>query len=159
GFLVLHFAAALLQDQTTAHLRALVICSSGIGTAKILATRLQQHIPEIKHVKNISMFDLDEENDECYDIIISTIPLPDVTQDYILTSPMLTDDEVKKIKHIIRQKRCAVKDPVAEKMPVDPVSDERYFDTLEKTNSYSAAIVHILHSLKVQTVYGYTDLR
>src|SRR5699024_8575093 len=37
GYLVFHFAAALLKDETTANFRALVICSSGIGTSKILA--------------------------------------------------------------------------------------------------------------------------
>lgn len=43
GYLFLHFASALLRDKQG--IRALVICSSGIGTAKILATCLKKEIP------------------------------------------------------------------------------------------------------------------
>src|SRR5699024_699511 len=147
GYLVFHFAAALLKDETTANFRALVICSSGIGTSKILATRLKQHIPEIKHVKNMSMFDVDESIMEQNDIMISTIPLPDVTQDYILTSPMLTEDEIGKIRHIIRKKRRTRTDSPVKDASHDTTRETEHFRTLEKTNDYSAAIVHVLHSL------------
>lgn len=43
GYLVLHFASALLRDKQG--IRALVIYSSEIGTTKILATRLKKEIP------------------------------------------------------------------------------------------------------------------
>ena len=46
GFIVLHFAAALISAENF-HLRTLVLCSSGIGTSKILATNLKKHFPEI----------------------------------------------------------------------------------------------------------------
>src|SRR5699024_8269457 len=108
AYLVLLFAAILLHDETDASMRALVICSSGIGTAKMLATKLKQQIPEIKQVENKSMFDLESIADDDYDIIVSTIPLDEAEHNYILTSPMLTKPEADEVKRAIRKRKAAV---------------------------------------------------
>src|SRR5699024_547623 len=47
GYLVLHFGAVLFDKPFTKPVNALVVCASGIGTAKILASQLQQQFPEI----------------------------------------------------------------------------------------------------------------
>ena len=41
AFIVLHFGGSL-KSQSTQLLHVLVVCSSGIGTSRLLATRLQQ---------------------------------------------------------------------------------------------------------------------
>ena len=103
GYLVLHFGSVLLGKSKQHSLRALVVCSSGIGTSKMLATRLQQEIPSIKEVRNVSLFELYRMDKSGYDLILSTIRIPEMENDYILVNPILTDEEVEKIKRYLTQ--------------------------------------------------------
>ncbi|WP_156855261.1 BglG family transcription antiterminator [Oceanobacillus sp. AG] len=140
GFIVLHFAAALLKGERQ---KALVICSSGIGTAKILATQLMKQVPEIKQIENKSMFDVDEEDLDHYDLIISTLPLKELEEtDYILVSPMLNQSEVQQIKKAIRQQRLVVNN---EKQKSNPNSVLQ----LEAIKLYTETILDLLHSFYV----------
>src|SRR5699024_648936 len=90
AFLVLHFASALLRVEENVQLKALVICSSGIGTSKMLATKINRHFTEIADVENHSLFDLDKITLSDYDLIVSTVPIKHIKQEYILASPILT---------------------------------------------------------------------
>lgn len=110
AFLVLHFASALLKVEEDIKLNALVICSSGIGTSKMLATKIHQHFTEIASVENHSLFDLDKISLSEYDLIVSTIPIKHIQQDYILASPILTETDIHQIKRKIRQIRLNKKD-------------------------------------------------
>src|SRR5699024_11039618 len=47
AFIVLHFGGAI-QKQATSFYKVFVVCSSGIGTSRLLATRLQQTFSEIQ---------------------------------------------------------------------------------------------------------------
>ncbi|UGB30343.1 MULTISPECIES: BglG family transcription antiterminator [Bacillaceae] len=104
GYLVLHFGAALNKRKTVKKLKALIICSSGIGTSKMLATQINNQFPHIAELKNISAFELRDINVSEYDLILSTIPIEDISSDYLLVSPILTTDELNKIKDYIEEK-------------------------------------------------------
>ncbi|HZG59241.1 MAG TPA: BglG family transcription antiterminator [Anoxybacillus sp.] len=103
GYLVLHFASALLREKKGIH--ALVICSSGLGTAKILATRLKKEIPDIVHIQHTSVFELREVNTEQYDLIVSTVPLHNFTGHYFVVSPMLQEQEIASIKKFLENRK------------------------------------------------------
>jgi mannitol operon transcriptional antiterminator len=103
GYLVLHFGSVLFGKNDKDSISALVVCSSGIGTSKMLATRLQKELPAIREVKNVSLFDLHHLNKNDYDLILSTVRIPEMEQDYILVNPFLTDEEVAKIKMYLAQ--------------------------------------------------------
>lgn len=98
AYVVMHFGSALLGNVRNSAVKALVICSSGIGTSKMLATKLRQAFPELQQVRNISLFELPQMDINEYPLIISTIPLPDFYGEYIIVSPILTKDEIEKIK-------------------------------------------------------------
>ncbi len=102
GYLVLHFGSVLLHHNSKLAVRALIVCSSGIGTSKMLATRVKKEITAIKEVKNVSTFELYQMDYENYDLILSTIRLPEFNREYILVNPFLDDNEVEKIKAYIR---------------------------------------------------------
>ncbi|WP_080844298.1 BglG family transcription antiterminator [Cytobacillus gottheilii] len=97
GYLVMHFASALLNSEETSPKNALVICSSGIGTSKILSTKLEQELPGLSTI-NASIFDLDQIDIHKFDAVISTIPLKNFNRDYLLVSPLLTVGDIDKIK-------------------------------------------------------------
>jgi len=103
GYLVMHFGAAIerLYWQNERY-RALVVCSSGIGSSKILASRIKKEIPEITALRNSSLFEIGHVPQKEYDLIISTIPLPNRQEDYILVSPLLTKEDIQKIKGYLK---------------------------------------------------------
>jgi len=153
AYLVLHFAAALLNNEQNINLKTLVICSSGIGTAKMLSTKLMQRIPEIKQVDNRSIFDLKHLDLNAYDIIISTIPLNDVEHDYLLISPMLTKSEGHRIEKKIRQRKLSVRSGRIDKAwkGKEQVHAD-YLVQLEALQNYSQVILHVLQTFQVYHV-------
>jgi len=148
GYLVLHFASTLLNDRKS-DLRALVICSTGIGTAKMLSTKLSQKVPEVKHVDNRSFFDLKHLNLDSYDLIVSTIPLNGFEGKYIQTSPMLTNDEVHRIKKMVNQKKLTIHSNKAT-FQKEGTKKRDMMTELEALTNYSQAILDLLRSLHVQ---------
>mgnify|MGYP000962739402 CR=1 FL=1 len=151
GYLVLHFASTILGELK---LRALVICASGIGTSKMLAMKLVQRIPVIKKVDNRSLFDLQKVNLKQYDIIISTIPLLGFTQEYFQVSPMLTNEEIHRIKEKIKQKKLS---HFPEKKDVEPEeviqeASNNAVKSIEMIHNYSQAFLELLQSLFILRV-------
>ncbi|WP_301170251.1 BglG family transcription antiterminator [Brevibacillus nitrificans] len=102
GYLVMHLGAALERTkQEQQRYRALVVCSSGIGSSKILATRIRREIPEIVSLQNLSLFELGRVPESEYDLIISTIPLPASPMEYVVVSPLLPQEDIQKIKYYL----------------------------------------------------------
>ncbi|RDW20796.1 transcriptional antiterminator [Oceanobacillus chungangensis] len=153
GYLVLHFASTILNDERALDLRALVICSSGIGTAKMLATKLMQRVPEIKKVDNKSLFDLSHLNLDRYDIIVSTIPLMGFDRDYFQTSPMLTNGEIHRIKKKVRQRKLSFQSENSEIAPISIYEESESNESMlniESIQNYSKAILDLLQSFHIQ---------
>lgn len=104
AYIVIHFAASLERNPVKKDISTLVLCSSGIGTARILESRLKKFIPEINHIQIVKLTQMSHIDFKEYDLILSTIFLPDFALPYKLISPLLLDDEIKKIKQEIREK-------------------------------------------------------
>jgi mannitol operon transcriptional antiterminator len=107
GYLVMHFGAVILGCKDAADYKTIVICSSGIGTSKMLVTKLQKEFPELKDIQNVSVMEFKKMNADADQLIISTIPIPDYHKDYILVSPILTKDEIAKIRSFINEHRIS----------------------------------------------------
>ncbi|WP_239984535.1 BglG family transcription antiterminator [Lentibacillus sediminis] len=144
GYLVLHFASVILTNERDIHLRALVICSSGIGTAKILATKLMQRVPEIKQVDNKSMFDLAQTDTTKYDLVVSTVPLQG-TANYVLASPMLTKGELERIHKQVRQRKLIYRQSAA-KSTEEPMD---FLSSLTAVQQYSETILAVMRSFSI----------
>ena len=104
GFVAMHFGAALDRGQGNFPRRVLVICSSGIATTKILASRLEKAFPQIQTIINSSLFELEDVNPSDYDLVVSTIPLPVPDGTYVQVRPFLSEDEVERIRDHLREK-------------------------------------------------------
>lgn len=96
SYIVLHFASSYEQIYRENFVRALVICSSGIGSSKILGSLIRKNIPEIKNLEYSIPSKLDSIKND-YDLIISTVKL-DCDVDYILVPTILRDTDIKIIK-------------------------------------------------------------
>lgn len=98
GYVVLHFATSLERIKSDGILSALLICSSGIGTAKILESQLTKFVPEIKTIQTARISQLANIDTSQYDAILSTVFLPGFTAQYIVISPLLLDEEIQEIR-------------------------------------------------------------
>ncbi|AEB30815.1 licABCH operon regulator [Carnobacterium sp. 17-4] len=106
GFLTLHFCGALERAnsiQTNKEIRAVVVCTTGLGTSVLLKAKLQSKLnSNIKVVGVYAMYQLDDIEFTNVDIIISTVPLPKkyLIPDVVIT-PIVSDDDIKKIQEFI----------------------------------------------------------
>ncbi|MEZ0482182.1 BglG family transcription antiterminator [Planococcus sp. SSTMD024] len=102
AFIVLHFGSALLMNEERVQLEAVVVCPTGIGTSKMLASRIQKELPEIDSVKILAVHDFQSANLKDYDLVISTIRLPVTDVDYLMVSPLLNEQDISHIENYLQ---------------------------------------------------------
>ncbi|WP_336787724.1 BglG family transcription antiterminator [Paenibacillus sp. MMO-177] len=103
GFLVMHFGASLERlKQLRQNVRAILVCSSGIGSSKLLQIRLQKELPEIHIVDRVSWYEASRTEKDKYDLIISTVDLPLNGEQYIKVSPLLTQAETDRLRAFVQ---------------------------------------------------------
>lgn len=102
-YVVLHFASTYEKLIDKQIISVLVICSSGVGMAKILQNRLQKNIPEINKIEIARISQLNQLNLEEYDLILSTIFLQGFESEYKVVTPLLMNDEIKSIHLSVKQ--------------------------------------------------------
>jgi len=104
GFVAMHFGAALDRGQGNFPNSVLIICPSGIGSSKILASRLEREFPQIRRLHNASLFDLNGLDENEFDLVVSTVPLQIPDESYVQVRPLLSEDEVGRIRDHLREK-------------------------------------------------------
>jgi len=152
GFLVMHFASAMLKGEENKQMNGLVVCSSGIGTSKILATKIQKELPWLK-TKNVSLFDFELINPKEYSIIISTVPLKDYQGEYVLVSPILSQAEIERIKQSVR---VDLPDQPKNDIHLSQRNDEGkdFFARIQRNNRFTSAAIDILSGYFIQKLRG-----
>jgi mannitol operon transcriptional antiterminator len=156
GYLVMHFGAGILGKKELANVKTLVICSSGLGTSKLLATRLQKEFPQLNDIQNVSVMEFKKMKLDDYQVIISTIPIPDYHLDYILVSPMLNKDEVEKIHTFINERmivngtEAALPIRINEKLGMK--STTNLIDELTSIHEYAETIATLLNGFELKEV-------
>ena len=97
GYIVIYFIASM--DTLSKHsISVLVVCSTGIGSSKMLRSRLEREFSEIDVKKIISLHKLRDEDLSLYDLIISTVPLDLDENKYLCVSPLLNQEEKEHVK-------------------------------------------------------------
>lgn len=91
AFWTMHLGAALERLRTRPRRRVIVVCNQGIATAWLLVSRLRTSFPTLDIVDVISVYKLCEHgvDEKPLDAIISTVPLPFVTKQILIVSPLL----------------------------------------------------------------------
>lgn len=147
GFLVLHFGAAILGSKKEGNLTAYVVCSSGIGTSKMLATQLRQEIPEIEEIRNVSAFELSALPITESDLVISTIQLRDIPFEYIVVSPFLTADEIQQVDLFAKRKLLLQNKAVVKKPSVSSLVE--ITERMHRIHAYTETMAMILENFKL----------
>lgn len=156
AFIVLHFGSALLMNEEKVRIDAVVVCPTGIGTSKMLASRIQKELPEIDSVNILSINDFQSAKFKDYDLVISTIRLPVTDLDYIMVSPLLSDQDIgfietylqNNIEKVIRKKQYL---PPGETYGEAPIVKNRknIGKLLEEIKEVQSSMQTILSTFKV----------
>ena len=109
GFVAMHFGAALDRGQGNFPNSVLIICPSGIGSSRILASRLEKAFPQIRQMHNASLFDLDGLDAGGFDLVVSTVPLHIPDESYVQVRPLLSEQEISSIRDHLREKRIGAR--------------------------------------------------
>jgi mannitol operon transcriptional antiterminator len=152
GYLVMHFASALLYKEEGRALNTLVVCSSGIGTSKILSSKLEQQISGIK-TRNASLFDLANLDLNEFDAILSTVPLKDFKKDYLVVSPLLSNDEISKVKqYLLGQKQELSLGTAIRENDRQIIDSHEFFVHMKKISHYSSVISQVLGGFFIEEI-------
>lgn len=105
GFITMHLGAAMerLSKVTSDEIRALVVCGGGCATAYMLMSRINAEFPKINIVDVSSLLELTEQKIISLNIelIITTVPLGNLSIPTLLVSPLLNDNDRKQIKNYL----------------------------------------------------------
>lgn len=149
GYLVLHFGSVILQLESENEFSGLVVCASGIGTSRMLVTRLHQRVPQLKHLNTVSLFELPRTiAEKKVDIIISTIDLGNVDFEYFLVSPILTEQELAQIEMFLRNKGTTYQKRIPKEEQKSQLTLLEASNYLEEQQIYLGVVLSILKNFK-----------
>jgi mannitol operon transcriptional antiterminator len=146
GYLVMHFGASAERWKMFPRtVRALLVCTSGIGSSKLLAVRIQKEIPQIELVGHYSWYEAARIPPDRYDLIISTVDLPMEPERYVKLSPLLTREETEKLRSYMWKTAAG---------PLPPASAGRNeeagsLEWLKRVNAYTSEVVQLLDQFEV----------
>ncbi|WP_422445671.1 BglG family transcription antiterminator [Thermoanaerobacterium sp. DL9XJH110] len=100
AYIAMHFGAAIERLRNNRKVKAVIVCSTGMGTARLLASRLNREFENILVTKITSYHCLNEE-DLKENIIISTIPLKYKDIPCIHISPLLNEKDKSRLMNFL----------------------------------------------------------
>lgn len=106
GYIALHFAVAL--DRINKRIRAVVVCTSGVGTSQMVASRIKKKFGEIDIVSIVPLKKLDQNLINQADVIISTIPIEKPGLNIVYISTLVDELDALKIRKAIDKAGTAV---------------------------------------------------
>lgn len=157
-YVVIHFASAYERNPKSQKLNVLIICSSGMGTAKILESRLRKNVPEVTEVDISRISQLYQLEYDQYDLILSTIFLQGFEEEYKVVTPLLMEDEMKSIKRYVKQvldakahKRVS-REKLSFRQDADELNFQEFYSKVVDINrileTFDVSVVENKHSLK-----------
>lgn len=148
GFLVMHFGASLeRQKRLTRSVKAIIVCTSGIGSSRMLAVRLGKELPQIEIISYVSWYEAARIPAEAYDVIISTVDLPLAPGQYVKLSPLLSGEETERLRRFVQE--AAQKRPAADSSAPLAGPPSAAMEDLHKYVRYLHEITELLDGFKL----------
>ncbi len=143
AYIAMHLGAALSDTENFSHAvhRVVVACPTGMGTSRLLASRLRATFPTLKIVDEVPILDINSEfiATKDFEFIISTVPIPNAKRPVLVVSAALIDEDKKKIEaELARQNKQFLGS--AEELEPRPA----FIEGLAKMNSYGRAIEELM---------------
>ena len=107
GYIALHVCAAIERKKSRqAPLHVIVVCNSGVGTSQLLHERLRGSF-NFKIVRTCTSREALELTPADADLLISTVRLEGAAVDWMLVSPLLTEEDTRRVSEKVGALRSA----------------------------------------------------
>ncbi|WP_432403844.1 BglG family transcription antiterminator [Wukongibacter sp. M2B1] len=110
GFIAMHIGAAIEKKRQRVSkanriYNVVVACTSGIGTSRLLATRLKKEFKNLRIVDTVSTVQIKEDwlKENEVDLIISTVYLDEGSASIVNVNPLLLEGDIKKIESTVEK--------------------------------------------------------
>jgi len=104
AYLTMHFAAAVesIKKAASAYWNIAIVCSTGIGSSKLLEARIKKQFKHMIVKKVLSAIELNDDNLQGIDLIVSTIPV-ESSKALVVVSPLLLEEDIRKVENLLNQ--------------------------------------------------------
>ncbi len=133
GYFTLHFGAALekLKAKSEVEKKILVVCSTGLGTARLLSSRLQQ----LFHVNIVDVIAYRQVNQvlkyQQVDLIVTTLPVKFNVVSWVQVNPLLLEKDIENLKKYLTEYKFQPKNVFAEALRlIEEHCDIKNYDEL-----------------------------
>lgn len=141
AYIAMHLGAALADSEpflNSIH-RVIVACPTGMGTSRLLASRLRSQFRNLKIVDEIATLSIGSRAATDFEFIISTVPIPHAPCPVVVVNATLTRDDRLKIENELARQNENFLSSAAEleaKLP--------FLDALQRLTEYAQAITALL---------------
>ncbi len=139
AYIAMHLGAALSDSEKFLHAvhRVVVACPTGMGTSRLLASRLRANFPTLKIVDEVPILEINADYIAAkdFEFIISTVPIPRADCRVLVVNAAMIDEDKKKIEAELSRQNKKFLGSAEEFEPRPP-----FMEGLSKMISYGRAI-------------------
>lgn len=150
-YIVIHICAALeRRKKKEVEFRVLIVCGGGIGTSQLLLAKMRNRF-DFHVVDVVSAHLLNNQKYQDIDLVISTIPLKDYEGEYILVTPIFSDEDYLRVSGKIEQiqeKHKIEPTPRSERVAVPQKNAQDLIDDLEEIIKDPALMNQVTRKVK-----------
>lgn len=154
-YIVIHICAALeRRKKKEVEFQVLIVCGGGIGTSQLLLSKMRNRF-DFHVVDVVSAHLLDNEKYQNIDLVISTIPLRDYEGEYILVSPVFSDEDYLRVSgkiEEIQEKHKIEPTPIQERVAAPQKDAQKLIDELSQIIKDPSLMNQVTR--KVQEFFG-----
>jgi len=151
AFIAMHLGAAIENSDTLIKpiYKVAIACATGMGTSRLLATRIENEYDNIQIVDIISTIHIEESIllEKDVDFIISTVNIDKCLKPVVRVNPLLFQDDKEKILKLIKSLKNTKISRISKK-----TKDIKFKDKLISLNIYSEAIIQILDNFFLKEI-------
>lgn len=149
-----YLAASVIRKETSKKVmtKAIVVCSSGIGTGHFLASRINQEFNNIDIIDIVSMINLKKTLEEypSVNLVISTVNLSFVDGNKMVkVSPLLQEEDIEVLKQKLAHLSTTGKISYSKRDEIEKKSDR---DSLLSICRYGEALLQIERNFKMKYI-------
>ena len=143
AYIAMHLGAALSDSEKFSHAvhRVVVACPTGMGTSRLLASRLRATFPTLQIVDEVPILEINSDYIAAkdFEFIISTVPIARADKPVLVVSAALIEEDRKKIDAELARQNKQFLGSAEELEPRPP-----FMEGLAKMNSYGRAITSLM---------------
>ncbi len=149
AYIAMHLGAAIETSEAVPKriYRAAIACATGIGTSRLLATRIEKEYEHIQIVDVISTLHIEEKwlREKGVEFIISTVGMEESSVPVVVVNPLVFEEDKTRIENLLSSLKNTASPPSASKRKTLQLREK-----ISVLNDYGKAIMEVLDHFFLQ---------